>query len=113
MAKGWSKEAVEILIDAYREEPCLYATNNPNYHNKRLRFEALKRICDIVCTVRPNSTEKDISVKIHNLRNQFNTENSKVRKSLKSGIGTKDVSIKIILKTMKFCIYALYFMYLC
>jgi len=89
----WTKEAVEILIDAYKNESCLYAIKNPNYHNKILRSEALKRICTIVCTIRPNTNEKECSVKFHNLRNQFNSENAKVKASLKSGIGIKNVSI--------------------
>jgi len=54
----WTKEAVEILIDAYKNESCLYATKNSNYHNKIVRSEALKRICAIVCTIRLNTNEK-------------------------------------------------------
>ncbi|XP_018360502.1 PREDICTED: uncharacterized protein LOC108759517 [Trachymyrmex cornetzi] len=88
---GWPKQVVEVLIDAYKDEPCLYAINNPNYHNKHLRNEALKHISAVVSTIRPYSNEKDCSVKLHNLRNQFNTENAKVRQSIKSGIGTENV----------------------
>ncbi|XP_036141697.1 uncharacterized protein LOC118648469 [Monomorium pharaonis] len=76
----WTKEAVQILIDAYKNEPCLYQTRNPNYHNKNLRNEALERICAIVSTVKPNITGKECSIKFYNLRNQFNTENAKVYK---------------------------------
>ncbi|XP_036150711.1 uncharacterized protein LOC118648500 [Monomorium pharaonis] len=57
----WTKEAVQILIDAYKNEPCLYQTRNPNYHNKNLRNEALERICAIVSTVKPNITGKECS----------------------------------------------------
>lgn len=92
----WTKEAVQILIDAYKNEPCLYETGNPNYHNKNLRYESLKRIYAIVNTIRPNTTEKECSIKFYNLRNQFNFENAKVRASIKSGIGSENVSIRII-----------------
>ncbi|KYN21977.1 hypothetical protein ALC57_05636 [Trachymyrmex cornetzi] len=61
-----------------------------------IRNEALKRISAVVSTVKPYSNEKDCSVKLHNLRNQFNTENAKVRQSIKSEIGTENVSILII-----------------
>lgn len=54
----WTKEAVQVLIDAYKNEPCLYQTRNPNYHNKNLRHGSLKRICAIINTIRPNTTEK-------------------------------------------------------
>jgi len=91
----WTKEAVQILIDAYKNEPCLYQTKNPNYHNKHLRYESLKRICGIVNTIRPNITEKECSTKFNNLRNQFNSENAKVKASIKSGVGSENVSIKI------------------
>ncbi|XP_036141832.1 uncharacterized protein LOC118645245 [Monomorium pharaonis] len=87
----WTKKAVEILIAAYKNEPCLYQTRNPNYHNKNLRNEALERICAIVSTVTPNITGKECSIKFYNLRNQFNTENAKVRASIKSGIGSENV----------------------
>ncbi|XP_011863271.1 PREDICTED: uncharacterized protein LOC105559523, partial [Vollenhovia emeryi] len=87
----WTKEAVQVLIDAYKDEPCLYQTRNPNYHNKTLRNEALNRICAMVNAIRPNTTEKDCSVKFYNLRNQFNSENAKVRTSMKSGIGSENV----------------------
>lgn len=92
----WTKDAVGILIDAYKNEPCLYQIKSPNYHNKNLRHESLKRICAMVCTIRPNTTEKECSIKFYNLRNQFNSENAKVRASIKSGIGSENVSIKII-----------------
>lgn len=92
----WTKEAVELLIDAYKNEPCLYQTRNPNYHNKTLRCDSLRRICAIINTIRPNTTEKDCSIKFYNLRNQFNSENAKVRASIKSGTGTENVSNKII-----------------
>lgn len=94
----WTKEAVQILLDAYKNEPCLYEMKNPNYHNKNLRYDSLKRVCAMVNTVRPNTTEKDCSIKFYNLRSQFNSENAKVRASMKSGIGTENVSNNLLAK---------------
>lgn len=97
----WTKEAVSTLIDAYKNEPCLYETNNPNYHNKNLRNESLERISVMVNTVRPNTTSKECAVKFYSLRSQFTSENAKVRASIKSGIGSENVSIKIIYRKIK------------
>ncbi|KYN23228.1 hypothetical protein ALC57_04372 [Trachymyrmex cornetzi] len=91
----WTKEAILCLIEAYKEEPCLYAINTPNYHNKHLRSEALKKVCAAVSMYRPETVESECTAKFHNLRNQFNIENTKVKSSIKSGIGTNDVSMKI------------------
>ena len=40
---SWNKDQIIILIEAYKNEFTLYAIKNPNYHNKHLRNEALKR----------------------------------------------------------------------
>jgi len=95
----WSNDQIEILIDAYKEEPCLFATNLATYHNKHLRAEAMDRVYKTVFRSRPITTSKECSAKFHNLRNQFNIENAKVKRSFKSGTGTDDVSI-----FGKFCI---------
>jgi len=94
-AAKWSKENILCLIEAYKDEPCLYAVNTPNYHNKHSRSEALKNVCTTVSRIRPGTTEKECSTKFYNLRNQFNVENAKIKSSMKSGIGTNNVSIKM------------------
>lgn len=93
--KQWTKEAICSLIEAYKEQSCLYAVNTPNYHNKHLRSEALQKVCAAVSLVRPGTTEKECSTKVHNVRNQFNIENVKVKASIKSGAGTDDVCNKV------------------
>lgn len=93
---SWNKEQINVLIDAYKKEPALYAVKHPNYYNKHLRNEALQRITNEVQKVRPNTQIKDCMNKIHQLRNGFNTENKKRKESMKSGSGTDDVSILLI-----------------
>lgn len=95
----WSNEQIETLIDAYKEELCLFAKNLATYHNKHLRADSMERVCKAVKNVRPLTNTKECSTKFHNLRNQFNIENAKVKTSFKSGTGTDDVSI-----FSKFCI---------
>lgn len=89
----WTKEQISVLINAYKEETCLYAIQSPNYHNKHLRAEALMRVCNAVNNVRLNTTTKECQTKFHNLRNQFNVENAKRRSSIKSGAGTNDIYV--------------------
>ncbi|EFN88214.1 hypothetical protein EAI_02132, partial [Harpegnathos saltator] len=86
----WTNESISSLIEAYKEEPCLYAVNTPNYHNKHARNKVLQKVCDSVSMYRPGITENECATKFHNLRNQFNIENSKVKASIKSGTGTDD-----------------------
>ena len=93
--KKWSKEAILCLIEAYKEEICLYAVNTPNYHNKHIRNEALKNVRVAVSQFKPGITENECAAKFHNLRNQFNIESAKVKASMKSGTGTDNVNIRI------------------
>ncbi|XP_046386397.1 uncharacterized protein LOC124156110 [Ischnura elegans] len=90
---SWNKHQVSVLIEAYRKETCLHSLRNPNYHNKRLRADALGRVAAAVSAVRPNTGDKECATKFHNLRNSFNVENAKVKASLKSGVGAQDIYI--------------------
>jgi len=92
--KKWTNEAILTLIEAYKEEPCLYAVNTPNYHNKHMRSKALKNVCAAVSMLRSGITESECATKFHNVRSQFNIENKKIKLSMKSGTGTNDVNIK-------------------
>lgn len=95
-SKKWTNDELTTLIDAYKEETCLYAVNSPNYHNKNLRNEALKRVGDAVRVLKLYVTDKDCALKFHALRSQYNVENAKVKMSKKSGTGTDNVSTNII-----------------
>jgi len=92
--KRWTNKAVRSLIKAYKQEPCLYAVNTPNYRNKHIRNKALQKVCVAVSQFRPETTENDCSTKFRSLRNQFTIENAKIKASIKSGTDT-DVRIKI------------------
>ncbi|RLU15214.1 hypothetical protein DMN91_012208, partial [Ooceraea biroi] len=62
---------------------CLY-----EFHHK---YMALQKVCAAVSLVRSGTTENECLTKFHNLRNQFNIENAKVKASIKSGAGTDDI----------------------
>ncbi|KAL1506865.1 hypothetical protein ABEB36_006148 [Hypothenemus hampei] len=87
----WSEVQVAALIDAYKGETCLYATDSINYHNKHLRGEAIDRICQAVKRLRPTTDSKECYAKFHNLRTEFNIEHTKLKASQKSGVGTDDI----------------------
>lgn len=44
LCQYWCRDPIESLIDSFKDEPCLYATDSRGYHNKHLREEALERI---------------------------------------------------------------------
>ncbi|CAL1672824.1 unnamed protein product [Lasius platythorax] len=92
--KKWSNDEVIILINAYKEEYCLYDVSSPNYHNKHLRSETLKRVGDAVRVLKQDVTDKDCASKFHTLRSQYNIENAKVKMSKKSGTGTYNVNTR-------------------
>jgi len=92
--KKWTNEAVRCLIEAYKQEPCLYAVDMPNYRNKNIRNKALQKVCATVSLVRPGTMENECSTKFRSLRNQFNIENTKMKASIKSGTDT-DVRMEI------------------
>ncbi|XP_011632920.1 uncharacterized protein LOC105424404 [Pogonomyrmex barbatus] len=88
--KKMVKESYFISNRGLQEESCLYATNTPNYHNKYVRNEALKRVCATVSIFRLGIVENECTTKFHYLRTQFNIENAKVKSSIKSETGTND-----------------------
>lgn len=89
----WSNVHIETLIDAYKIQLCLYATNLPKYQNKHLRRLANERVIEAIMRLSPTATIKDCLNKFHNLRNQFNNEHAKVRSSIKSVTGTDDLNV--------------------
>ena len=91
-SKPWKKEKVEVLLDAYRDEPVLYETDSPNYHSKHLREEAANRVVEKVKNLRPDVSPNDCLRKINNMRSEYNKENAKITKSKRSGVGGGDVS---------------------
>ncbi|XP_067001396.2 uncharacterized protein [Anabrus simplex] len=87
---GWTKEAVEILIEEYMKHTCLYAVKSPLYHNRNARRDAEAKIARALCEVRPNTDSSEVKSKINGLRTQFNNKRNKVNK-LKSGMSSDDV----------------------
>lgn len=71
--------AVESLIEEYKKHKCLYSTSHPQYHNKRVRQEALKDIAKNLQTIRYGTTEEDIKEKMRRLRTVYMNERKKIK----------------------------------
>jgi len=75
--KRWIKEAVHSLIEAYKQEKCLYAINKPNYYNKQMRSKALQKVREAVSLFRPGTTENECSVKFSICRTNTTSKKQK------------------------------------
>lgn len=81
-----------MLIELYREHPCLYAVKSIEYKNKYTRNSALEQIHSELKLIRPCVSLIDIKSKFNNIRTNFLSEHRKYVNSLKSGIGTDEIS---------------------
>ncbi|XP_049767202.1 uncharacterized protein LOC126100619 [Schistocerca cancellata] len=89
---AWTRDELCVLIDAFKEEQCLYNVKSKNYHNKHFRSEALNRVFQKVKSLRSHlQNPKECQIKFSNMRNMFSVENNKRKESMKTGSGTDDV----------------------
>lgn len=82
--KEWTRAEVTDLIACYEQHPCLWNVLSNEYKNKIIKSDAFKKLSEKFGT-----SVEEITRKIHNLRNQFNTELKKIN-SKKSGQGSDD-----------------------
>ncbi|XP_068085354.1 uncharacterized protein [Anabrus simplex] len=87
----WSKVAIDVLIEAYSRESCLYNNKSPSYHNKHARHVAMENVREALKEIRPSTTNGDIINKMKSLRTTFVAELNKVNNSKKSGAGMDEV----------------------
>uniref|UniRef100_A0A336KIJ7 CSON010206 protein n=1 Tax=Culicoides sonorensis TaxID=179676 RepID=A0A336KIJ7_CULSO len=85
-SSDWSREAINALIQSYKEQPLLYDTKlSPLYYNKKARQTSIEKILAEVLPYRPETTAHDIIKKIQVLRTQYGQEVTKIKKSQKFG----------------------------
>ncbi|CAH1377413.1 uncharacterized protein [Tenebrio molitor] len=78
----WSREHSAILINFYKNHPCLYSTSHPEYKNKRKRNEAVKKVTErLMATTGKYFHAEDVRRKISLIRGQFLYEYKKIKKS--------------------------------
>ncbi|XP_037948407.1 uncharacterized protein LOC119679891 [Teleopsis dalmanni] len=78
----WTKNKIGQLIQLYRQNECLWNYFSQHYRCKKEREKAITTICTEL-----NITKFEFGKKIHNLRNQFNTENKKLERRIEEAGG--------------------------
>ncbi|XP_014095652.1 uncharacterized protein [Bactrocera oleae] len=71
----WTREKIAQLIELYRQHDCLWNHYTEAYKNKEKRTKAIDDICNSL-----HITKLEFGKKIHNLRNQFNSEMKKLER---------------------------------
>ncbi|KAH8402266.1 hypothetical protein KR009_010885 [Drosophila setifemur] len=79
----WTREKISKLIELYRSSDCLWNHYSELYKNKDCRSKAIDHIC-----VSLGITKNDYGKKVHNLRNQFNSELKKLERRLEESGGS-------------------------
>ncbi|XP_031327891.1 uncharacterized protein LOC116176413 isoform X1 [Photinus pyralis] len=92
---SWSREQVTMLIEVYKNHPCLYVVKSPQYKNKHARNAALTDICSKLEAVKAGVTIADVKNKFAALRQNFLVEYRKHENSMKSGSGTDQVNANL------------------
>lgn len=84
---SWTKEEIEILINAYKCQPCLYAAKHTMYRNRHARKQALLEVANVLKAAGKTVSSLDIKSKFNNLRANFMTQHKKYVASRNSIIG--------------------------
>ncbi|XP_031327793.1 uncharacterized protein LOC116159041 isoform X2 [Photinus pyralis] len=85
--KEWLKAEIEELIIMYQGKPVLWDVKSNIYKNRVKKQDAYQEMAEEF-----NTTVEEIQRKIHNLRNQFNSEFKKSKKK-QSGQGTDELYV--------------------
>lgn len=82
----WSREKINQLIELYKKHECLWNHWHEAYKNKDKRNRAIEDICNKL-----QIPKFEFGKKIHNLRNQFNTEMKKLEQRIEeAGVSMDD-----------------------
>lgn len=82
---NWNKEQTYVMIQAYREHPCLYDPRDSNFTNKIKRNVSYNAILEAVKDVKENLTFAGVKRKIKTLQCQLSKERMKIAKLQKNG----------------------------
>ncbi|CAH2098281.1 unnamed protein product [Euphydryas editha] len=91
MTFRWSEETTFKFVSKYVEHECLWNTKSPYYKNKQIKQSAY---LDLENTMNiPGFGEKEIKLKIKNIRSTYSQELKKIKDTKISGAGTDTVYI--------------------
>ncbi|XP_066951272.1 uncharacterized protein [Macrobrachium rosenbergii] len=88
---GSSKALLQRFIDAYKDLPELWDSQNPNYVRKDKRNAGYEKLLDILRLMKNDATVDDVKRKLNTLRSNFRRELKKVHDSKRSGVTTEEV----------------------
>lgn len=89
----WTKPLTTMMIQHYRQNPCLWNIKLAHYKNRDKRIKAPKAIVAEISEHGASVTTDYIKKNIDTLRNQHRCECNKMKLSKKSGAGSEDVFI--------------------
>ncbi|KAJ8946647.1 hypothetical protein NQ314_008819 [Rhamnusium bicolor] len=88
---GGLRELLEDLIEAYRNEPCLWQTKMKEYHDRNKKDAAYRRLLEIYKSIDAKATRDIVVKKINNMRTSYKKELNKIKASEKSGAGSDEI----------------------
>lgn len=84
----WTKEKINQLIELYEKNECLWNHWHESYKSREKRKRAINEICTAL-----RVSKFEFGKKVHNLRNQFNTEMKKLEHRVEeAGISLDEAS---------------------
>ena len=90
-AKTIEKRLLLDFIEIYRDHPCLWKSNSPDYANRDKKNEAYALLLDKLKEWDENARREGVTKKINNLRSAFRREFKKYESTKTSGKGTEEV----------------------
>ena len=87
------KTVIREFIEIYRDFPCLWNVQRPEYHDRSKKNAAYEFLIMKLNEIQPNWNKDSMKKKINSLRTNRLKEKKKVQKSLSSGAGANEVYV--------------------
>lgn len=92
----WDRKETLLLIDLYRQNPCLWNVKSDVYKDRNKRVAAINEITAGMNRSGLSVTASEVRKKIESIRSQYRRELRKLGKSKKSGAGADDIYTPIL-----------------
>lgn len=81
-----SRKFLTQFLELYKESPCLWDRQDPDYKKKKIRNEAIGRLTQLVNNYDPKATRVHVLRKIESLRSCVRREHHKVQFSIRNNL---------------------------
>ncbi|XP_063868894.1 uncharacterized protein LOC135104973 [Scylla paramamosain] len=92
----WDRKETLLLIELYRQNPCLWNVKSTVYKDRNKRVAAINEITAGLNRNGLSVTASEVKKKIESIRSQYRRELRKQEKSKKSGAGADDIYTPIL-----------------